>query len=215
MIDPRARAWGLAAERAVRAAFKELGYFVVPLFAIEDGGAPMLAGLLRNYVLPDFLVARGGSTRWIEVKFKSHCVKYAKTGYFRHGIDLPKWKAYGEVERISGIPGSIAVLQYRAGADAYPDPHLLVQTFEHLRGVVDVEPKATETAPGGMVYWNVDEMDTVARLDFNVTDIERLTKVIHPWEARSRAGVAPQADMTLQRRQFHLRERWPPNDKLA
>jgi hypothetical protein len=58
MIDPRARAWGTAAERAARASYEQLGKFVVPTYAIEDGGAPMLIRLLEKFVLPDLLIAQ-------------------------------------------------------------------------------------------------------------------------------------------------------------
>lgn len=206
-IDPRARAWGIAAETAVRAALVRLGYFVVPAHAIEQGGAPMLIGLLEKHVLPDFLVARAGMSRWVEVKFKDHCVKFGKTGYFRHGIDLPNWYAYREVEKITGVPGHLAVLQYRPGANVDPDPHLLMQSFAHLHEVIDFQPDPIPTAPRGMAYWNVDEMNTITRLDFNFTDVERLTKVIHPWEARTKSGDAPQADMKFGQRELHYRRK--------
>lgn len=200
-MDPRATLWGKEAERAVRIAYERLGWFVVPAYAIEDGGAPMLARLIERHVLPDMLLAHRGVSRWLECKFKDHCVKYNKTGFFRHGIDLPKWQAYREVERITGIPGWLAILQFRPGAEADPDPHLLVQSLEHLAGILDVAAEPTATAPRGMVYWNVDEMDTVTRLDFGL-DVERLTEVIHPWEMKTKDGRAPHADMNAQQRQF-------------
>lgn len=207
MIDPRAQAWGQAAEKAVRAAYERLGYLVVPAYLIEDGGAPMLVGWLRKYVLPDFLVAGRGASRWVEVKYKDHCVKYQKTGHFRHGIDLPKWRAYRAVERETGIPGSIAILQYRPGAHADPEPHLLEQTFSHLHEVIDFAPEPTPTAPHGMAYWNVDEMETKCRLDFDFRDVERLTRVIHPWERRSKTGEAPSAAQSSGQRELFLRRK--------
>jgi hypothetical protein len=201
MMDTRAWEWGIAAERAVRDAYQRLGYFVVPTNLImEARGAPMLTGLLKKYVLPDMMISRGGRSAWREVKFKDHCVKFGKTGFFRHGIDLPKWRAYRQVEKETGIPGGIAILQYRPGASADPCPCLLEQTFEHLETAVDLQTQSLPHASGGMAYWNVDEMDRVCFLDFDFTDIPRLTKTIHAWEGVSRRGVAPQANMDQQQR---------------
>jgi hypothetical protein len=200
MIDPRARAWGTAAERAVRAAYEQMGKFVVPAYAIEDGGAPMLIRLLEKFVLPDLLVAQGGRAEWREVKFKDHCVKFGKVGRWRHGIDLPKWHHYRKVEVATGIPGGIAVLQYRPGPDANPYPCLLEQMFEHLAATVQFDSRPTPSAPNGMAYWDVDEMDVLCMLDFDFTDIPRLTRVIHGWERKSREGKAPTVDLTQQQR---------------
>ncbi len=205
-MDPVARAWGRAAEDAVRRAYTRLGYFVVPAHAIEDGGAPMLIGLLRKYVLPDFLVAKGGIPRWLEVKYKDHCVKYQKTGFFRHGIDRAKWDSYRKVEKITGIPGSIAIIQYRPGASADPFPHLLEQSYSRLEQTVQFAAP-TAHAPTGMVYWNVDDMEIVTPLDFQFTDLPRLTEVIHAWEQKSKSGHAPAMDFEFQQRSLFTHDR--------
>jgi hypothetical protein len=177
-----------------------MGKFVVPIYAIEDGGAPMLIRLLEKFVLPDLLVTQGGRAEWREVKFKDHCVKFEKAGRWRHGIDLPKWHHYRKVEAATGIPGGIAVLQYRPGPDANPYPCLLEQMFEHLAATVQFDSRPTPTAPNGMAYWDVDEMDVLCMLDFDFTDIPRLTRIIHSWERKSREGNAPTVDLTQQQR---------------
>jgi hypothetical protein len=200
MIDPRSRAWGAAAERAVRAAYEKLGYFSIPVYAIQDGGAPMLTGAGGKYVSPDLLLARRGTSRFKEVKYKDHCVQFGKTGYWRHGVDLPNWHHYRKVEEVTGIPGDIAILQYRPGPEADPYPCLLEQSFEHLAHTIDFDPRSQPHAPRGMAYWNVDEMDVVCLLDFDFTDVPRLTKVIHTWERKARDGRAPAADLTQQQR---------------
>jgi hypothetical protein len=200
MIDPRARAWGQAAEKAVRAAYEALGYFVIPQYALEDGGAPMLTRQMEKHVLPDLQLAQGGRTQWREVKFKDHCVKFAKVGRWRHGIDLPKWHAYRKVAAETGMPGGIAILQFRPGPDADPYPCLLEQMFDHLACTVQIDPEPTRTAPRGMAYWDVDEMDVVCMLDFDFSDVPRLTRVIHAWEQKSRDGKAPAVDLTHQQR---------------
>ena len=209
--DPRAEAWGRAAERAVREAYTRLGWFVVPAHLIEDGGAPMLTGLLKKFVLPDFLAAKNGKSWWLEVKFKTACVEYRITGFWRHGIDIPKWDDYRKVEELTGIPGWIAVLQYRPSPKAAPCPHLLIQSFEALARVVDFDRRPTASAPRGMVYWNVDEMDVVGPLDFDFTNIPEMTRKVHAWEEKSKAGLAPQVDLKTQQRSLFS---WvPPKDE--
>jgi hypothetical protein len=51
-----------------------------------------------------------------------------------------------------------------------------------------------------MAYWNVDEMERVCWLDFDFTDIPRLTRTIHAWEEKGRDGKTPQMHFTQQQR---------------
>ena len=50
--------WG---QQEVRNQLEKAGWFVLPAYCIEDGGAPMLTKLLRKHVLPDLQVFRNGS----------------------------------------------------------------------------------------------------------------------------------------------------------
>ena len=60
----------------------------------------MLIGQLQKFVLPDFQMFRPGTAPcWVEVKYKDHADKYQKLQQWQHGIDLPNWRAYLEVNR--------------------------------------------------------------------------------------------------------------------
>src|SRR5262245_35717657 len=138
--DPEWVRWWRDAEEGVRALF-EKRWLVLPVYAVERGGAPMLISHVQTLRALDLMVANAGQTRFIEVKAKDHPVIWQKTGRFRTGIDLPKWYAYLEVERATGIPGDIAMVHYRAGAaDDVANPILAQQSFEHLRYVMQPDP---------------------------------------------------------------------------
>lgn len=194
--DTTAGQWGTSAEALIRRWYQESGCFVVPVHAIEDGGAPLLTGLLRKHVLPDFQVSRGGASRWVEVKFKDHCVLYQKAREWRTGVDLPNWHDYLQVESETGIPGYMAILQYRKGPGAPPDPLLLEAPFSRLRAVSQEDPTPREHARRGMVYWPVNFFDRHA-LSASADHLDllpRLTRIIHPWERQGRSGAVPNMD---------------------
>jgi hypothetical protein len=200
--DTTAGEWGTAAERIVRRWYQQHGSFVVPIHAIEDGGAPYLAGLLRKHVLPDFQVSKAGFSRWVEVKYKDHCVLYQKAQEWRHGIDLPNWQDYLQVETETGIPGYLAILQYRKGPGLSPDPLLLEAAFAALQDVTQEDPARREHARRGMVYWPVSAFGqyplgmSVSRLEL----LPRLTRIVHPWERPGKNGTVPNMDAPPRKR---------------
>ena len=181
--------WGDWGERTVRKWYRDQGYFVVPTSAIEMGGAPKLVGLLQAHVLPDMQAAQAGEMRWVEIKFKTAPVLYRKTGTWRHGVDLSNWLAYLEVERITGIPGELAIVQLRPGPKADSSLLLLRATFATLRGLGQ-----EITYPDGkdVVVWDVDRFDRFPITDHAIPDLRSLRSVVHPWEQPGADGVAPQ-----------------------
>jgi hypothetical protein len=194
MMDGPAWQWGCWAETQVRQHLLRQGFFVVPTHAIEDGGAPLLVGQVAAARLPDFQVAGAGTARWAEVKWKDHPALYMKARQFRHGIDLPAWNDYLMVERESGIPGMLIILQFRRGASAAPDPMLLAALFARLAQVAQVVEGAHSTFTHGGVYWPADcfERNPLPSAMATAPMTERLTQVIHPWEQPAQDGTAPQ-----------------------
>lgn len=201
-MDKNAKAWGDLAEKAVRQTLTRMGECIIPAHLIENGGAPKMLGHVKSWTLPDMLGCKNGASRWIEVKFKRAPALFEKIGRYRHGIDIPKWNDYRAVEKESGIPGWIAIVQYQPGDEADPEPCLLMQSFAHLEHVTQFSHKPTSKAPNGMCYWDIDEMDTVCSLDFDFGNQLVLERKIHPWSKKSKAGIAPAADMTTKQRSF-------------
>lgn len=155
--------WG---ERQARSWCEKQGWFVIPAYLIEDGGAPAATRHLEKLVLPDLQVAVNGEARWIEVKTKTLSPVYQKTGDHRHGVDLRNWEAYLEVEAQTGIPGYLMIVQL--------EPHwLLMASFAHLLPVVQVY--------GDMAYWPRDRFERLeVRADGpSAPRIE--PKAEHPW----------------------------------
>ena len=147
--------WG---ENEVRSWFERCGWFVVPTNCIEDGGAPMLTGLLEARVLPDLQVARAGSMRWVEVKTKTRACYYQKASQWRHGIGLRVWLDYVAVEHKTGQEGHLAIIQLR------PERMLLLATFAALS--IDAQKYHGDAMPNGerMAWFNVDRFE---RLDMD------------------------------------------------
>lgn len=169
--------WNLGrfGEERVRCWYQQQGWFVVPTYCIENGGAPALIGQLRRFVLPDMQAAQAGEMRWVEVKTKTSPVLYQKIGRFRHGIDLRNWLDYREVERTTGLPGYLAILQLRPGKGAAVDPVLLQAAFADLDSVVQIYTS------NQMVYWDADRFE---RLPIDLTQAAPVLepKTIHPWD---------------------------------
>jgi hypothetical protein len=187
---PYGRDWemGRVWERNVRRWFTDAGYCVIPLHAIDEGGAPVLVSLLRKHVLPDFQVMRGGKTSWIEVKSKHHPVLYQKTGRYRHGVDLPNWWDYLHAQDESGCPGYLGIVQLTDGPDRPVSPRFLLASFEHLRFRAQIQPEPIPTANHGMAYFDADDFE---RHDIppDPNGLPPLgPRVIHPWERGRRMG---------------------------
>lgn len=109
---------GRHGERVVAELFRARGHYVIPSYdyAGADGDkVPKLQGLCAAFPIPDLDVARGGARRWVEVKTKSECVRYRKANEWRHGIPKRLWQAYQHVERITGAPVEIAILELSTG----------------------------------------------------------------------------------------------------
>lgn len=180
--------WGLHGIEETRVFFQGLGHYVLDIDAINNGGAPAIVGQVRRHVTPDLQISGGGNTWWVEVKYKDHCVKYQKTGTWRHGIDRANWYAYRQVERETGIPGLLAIVQHRPGPEAAPEPMLLVASFSDLARGCQFGELNGDTP---MVFWDVDRFQRHHLETGRVPDLTRLTKVIHPWEKKDSQGNAP------------------------
>jgi hypothetical protein len=103
---------GEQGEVVVRTWLKQLGYFIVPTSLIFTGGAPMLEGLLKKYVLPDVLAAKV-HPRWVEIKTKTRATFNQKRQRWETGVPLRHWNDYNAVQKHSGIEGSLCFLHLR------------------------------------------------------------------------------------------------------
>jgi hypothetical protein len=97
-------------------------------------------------------------------------VHYRIEQCYRHGIDTPHWHDYLMVEKETGFPGDLFILQEKPDHYAPSDPILLAQSFRHLSNTIaQIVPGG---APGhdharrGMVYWRIESFEVVKSIDF-------------------------------------------------
>jgi hypothetical protein len=57
--------FGMLGEAQARRLLKEMGYIVLPVSLIENGGAPLLESQVRAWIAPDILAAHGASPSWL------------------------------------------------------------------------------------------------------------------------------------------------------
>lgn len=103
---------GKQGEAIVREWLKRQGYNILPASQIEEGGAPMLTGQRLKVILPDNLTWREGQPGWVEVKTKSHATEHKNPPHrWEHGLPLRHWNAYLQVQELTRIPVSLAILE--------------------------------------------------------------------------------------------------------
>lgn len=188
-----AKRFGDLAQNEVRRLHEIVGDWVVPTYAIANGGAPVLVRLLERHVLPDLQVFNAKGGRWVEVKYKDHLDKFQKLNQWQQGIDLHHWNDYCEVEQKTGLPGQLDLIQIKPGKEADPDPVLLWQSFAILRECAQIKPTSHASFRHGVVYFPIEAFKC-RRLSAFVppSSLPSLAQNINPWEKKSKTGVAPQ-----------------------
>jgi hypothetical protein len=152
----------------------------------------MLIGLINQFVLPDGLVFEPGTRPfWDEVKYKDHCDKYQTKRQWQHGIDLPNWLAYLDVERVTGIEGQLSIVQCKPGKEAHPHPVLMWNSFRELKKYVQIVDRPHTTFRRGAAYFPMDSL-RCSPIEFELPKhLKSLATKVNPWEQKSKAGIAP------------------------
>ena len=105
--------FGKQAEIAVSDWLKRRGWYVVPSYDYngDDNKAPRLAGLFSTFVVPDLDVSKDGTRLWVEVKRYCDSPVNRKLGERVHGIKERLYKEYLMVQRVSGTPAYLMVVE--------------------------------------------------------------------------------------------------------
>jgi hypothetical protein len=90
--------------------------------------APIATGPYAGYRLPDFSVMKNGETFWAEVKYKTGRTFTHSIGIYEHGIDLPNWRDYIAICKLSGQRGFLVIGEADTG-------NILIAPFERLAAV--------------------------------------------------------------------------------
>jgi len=155
---------GREGEQSVEQWLRARGDYVIRSYDYsgEDGDkAPRMHGLAERYALPDLDVCREGedgepSRRWwVEVKAKHHAIEYRKLGRLEHGISLPLWMDYLQVQAISGCEVWIVIVEEETD-------EWLAQSLKVL-GEVAREYDGDKMGPGGMVFFPRDAFIILTR----------------------------------------------------
>jgi hypothetical protein len=183
---------------------EKAGWLVIPNYAIETGGAPMVTDWLRKrkYVLPDTLLIGAGSCCWREWKLKHHCDVFRKGPVlaksinappmqWQHGVDKPNWYDYLEVEQKSGFGGELCLVQIKPSREADPRPVWLWQSFTELQQHVQFRDPCASFPDGG-VCWPVEAFKCRLISYQVLPEFLQIQRNINPWERKSKTGLAPQ-----------------------
>jgi len=177
----------------LRRDYEKHGWFVAPMYAIEDGGAPMLCREVEKIVLTDLLMFKRGEPLWVEVKYKDRADWYQIGQQWQHGIDLPNWRAYLKAQDNTGFPGRLSIMQLRPGKDAEPQPVHLWQNFSELEKWVQIIETPHTTFRRGVAYFPLDAFKCSPIVFSLPPDLPPLPKPeSHPWQRPSKAGTVPQ-----------------------
>jgi len=121
--ESREAVLGHSAEEAITRWFTERRIHVVPTHAFTHDAAHTPAPMMRGpdgalLVLPDLLCfPPDGSPFWTEVKARRFPGWHRVEARWEHGIGLQRVRDYSEVERVSGLPVRVALLEVHSPVD--------------------------------------------------------------------------------------------------
>lgn len=149
---------GRTAEELVADLFRQWGYYVIPSYEYsgrDDDKAPKLTGSVRGYTLPDLDVSGNGRRFWVEVKLKTEPTWTRKLQRYEHGIPLRHYQDYLEVERITGCPVYLAIVEENTGL-------ILIQRFRKLCESARIYD-GVKMSRGGMAFFPRDSFQILTR----------------------------------------------------
>jgi hypothetical protein len=113
---------GASGEQLVARELMARMWYILPSYDYsgrENNKAPRLEGLKGRYVLPDLLAFRDALARWWEVKVKASATYTRIKKRLEHGIPRRHYDDYLAVERITGIPVYLFVIEEDTGTMLY------------------------------------------------------------------------------------------------
>jgi hypothetical protein len=140
---------GQAAERLVATFLRdERGYHILPAYDYSgaDGEkAPKIQGATEGIIVPDLGMAKAGSLKWAEVKYKWRPTFTRATRSLNHGIGRRKWCHYVRFQEKTGQRVWIFIVE---GCSQ----KLLFERLD-LLGPPNYIYRFDKMDPGGMVFW--------------------------------------------------------------
>lgn len=195
---------GKFGEDHVKAWGKRNGFILIPTTDIEMGGAPRaISALEHDPVLPDYIAARQGEHRLLEVKTKDHAPFFRNFNRHQHGIALRLWDDYKTVGAAFGFVGYLAIVElHREPPKDRPQncgclPILLMGRFDLIAKQMDRNSSPGVIAQYGepMAFFDhgkferlsLTENGPVLPSSFVLPPKPTASYVVHPWEERRRS----------------------------
>lgn len=116
---------GQLGERIAREINKRNGWFILPASLSGAGMAAMFDGE-KKLILPDDFESKKGNSRWAEIKCKSRSTYSRNDKKWEHGLPLRQWNHYMQVQKHSGIPGYLIIIELN------PKPAFLINSLDNL-----------------------------------------------------------------------------------
>ncbi len=150
-------------ERRVSAWLMANNFRVLPLYegfaGPQEDKAPKLIARDANgsLVVPDLLVARRASFKWVEVKWKAETTLHRLSGRWETGINQRLWNDYRAVKAETGLEVWLLFVHEKEGELRGDEIEVLGRCCRIYDG--------TKMGSGGMVFFPWDSLRKVARLD--------------------------------------------------
>jgi hypothetical protein len=187
-------AFGSACEDQGRQWLKEIGFYVLPLSMIENGGAPLLESQIQKEIAPDILASRQGASILVDVKGKSRASRNRTRDRIETGCELRHYHAYMAVGRIMGM--RVALLFIHADRSemhfGYLD-EISLDAFQWTPGPDWFKSHPNHEFKEPMIFFNIDpnhgsRFDVCFRKEDFLTAKLRAAamppKTVRPWEPR-------------------------------
>ena len=185
---------GLRGERAVDQWMRAQGIWRLQVSNL--GPSAMLVGPEGKLIALDRLYIGSGVTHWCDIKWKSGPILYGRTQTMRHGIDKKNWEHYLAVQKKTGIPAKLAIVELRQHRrQNILSPRLLIQDLD----VLEEKLKTTKDGvaqpflprfPNGSVNWDRDDaFIDMGEIDIGEGEIPQTQCNLRPWEWPARDGT--------------------------
>lgn len=160
--------FGVAGESAIASWLRRRGYSVMPVYEkiLDTGKGPQLLTPDSSLIAPDLFVFKGNGAYWVEAKHKTAFSWHRISSRWVTGIDQRHYEDYLKVD--AETPWPVWLAFFHEGGQAKDSPAespsgLFANSIRYL--AANVNHKSDKWGRSGMVYWAVDKLQLLTRLE--------------------------------------------------